>query len=447
MLLEQFTKAEKDHCRRIHWAANKYSVLLNKYALAYDIKTSKFHKSTRSIYTYYPNIHGGISVIWYLFKTDNYIFLLANDGTKGEDLGLYYPSVGEAYPIARGCPRQGRFFDMPIQQIRNSPQDFYSYINSEEEPTVTILQGTCNHWGHVMAQEMPAYDDLPEENNYKALAAGKSYLNYRKFNSRLNINAQNLNDKNINDTIFQENLLVVRPTTRGFQFTSTHASELISEAKAETDSDFFASLNAKKISGRSIYAFDLRINQRVPLNQEDMFEIYVNLCSNHKASPPLFVVTGWSSKGKQFDTIEDSQTIQKELELFRNLKIRNPSFEVLPCIGLPLSEKILIQSLCEFHVSSWGSGLSYFWEIVRIPGIVHGNKHCLSRNQRPLISRSDESNLPLQSFLSADDIIDIDSRTGHTIQGDNNLLMRNNYRVKIDKFEEILNQSLKSMPL
>ena len=172
---------------------------------------------------------------------------------------------------------------------------------------------------------MPAYDDLPEENNYKALAAGKSYLNYSNFNSRLNISALNLNDKDINDTIFQENLLVVRPTTRGFQFTSTHASELISEAKAETDSDFFASLNAKKISGRSIYAFDLRINQRVPLNQEDMFEIYVNLCSNHKTSPPLFVVTGWSSKGKQFDTIEDSQTIQRELELFRNLKIRNPN--------------------------------------------------------------------------------------------------------------------------
>jgi hypothetical protein len=436
-LLKEFASEEGQHCRKSCYNANKYAVLFRKYALAYDIETSLIYKSTKSIYTYYPEIHGGISVVWYVFKSNNSFFFLANDGTKGEDMALYYPSTGKAYPLASGCPRTGRFFDKPIEQIRKFPQEVYSYINSKSESSVALLQATCNHWGHVMAQELPAYDNLPETNNYKALALGRSFIDYNKFNSRLGIRALSVTDEHINEVIFRNNLLVARPTTRTFQFTNYHALELINNAKDEVNSDLFNSLNSAKLTGHSIYAFDIRINQRVPLNQVDMFQTYINSCSK-RFEQPIFVVTGWSSKGDKLDTQEDLSIIKAEFELFNSLKASNPGFKLFRCIGLPLSEKILVQSLCEYHVSSWGSGLSYFWEIVRIPGLVHGNKHCLSRKQRPLISRRDEVELPRQSFLSVEDVLDVDSRTGLQIKQYDQNLMRNNYVVDIKKFQKIL---------
>ena len=438
--------SEVDHYHQLNLPHTKFLIASRKQAIAYDILSGDYCETTKNIYTFYPQYHGGISVIWYLFLGPSYPFFLANDGTKGVDLALYYPSENLAIPLDRGCPKQSSFFDGPIEVIRNQGADFWQYINhSNIEPRVCILQGVCNHWGHVMAQEYPSYSYLSNKiQDLNIIRSGRSFFDYDHLMRSTNTISNHIlhfeNDREINFHLFSKNLLAFRPTTRDFSFSSFHANSVLSETDRNTSISFKRRIDEILLANASIIAIDIRLNQRVMLNLNEFIDKFVLLVSQ-KIDSCIFVFTGWTSKGRDIDDDRDTECIKRESRFVSELQSSLSFLNSFSVIGCSPAEKLYIQSKCLFHVTSWGSGLSYYWEICGIPGFVHGNSFVIKNLAKPLISSPSRTGLPAQYFVPLEFVSDY-SDLDEALVAQGACLMRYNYRIDVDGFLAFIDSKL-----
>jgi len=420
----------------LNWflSPHKAEIIQNRSITCPSPYTGTICSTDKSIYLDYELFHGGICIFYYLFcdEAGNFFALIA-DSTTGNEIAIIAPKDLIVIKLHNSATGKSKFYTRFLSFLARYKRAVLRYVEKKSESLVHV-SGVLNHWGHVMAQEVPANLHFSNLflNKFDVFIEGK-----RKFysiNDLMDIDEDSvfsiINEEDIALKIMELNALAVRPTSSNFKFDDMCRRFIIKNSLEKSLCDF-EDLQVKLHGHGPIVCIDLRVNKRVWLEQERGIIELIDAISD-KDPNSFFIITGWTTGENNKGWTQDEDIIQEERNLASRIieGVSRPS-HVISVVGCNMPLKVsLAANLADFHISPWGSGVSYYWEIGDIPGIIHGNIHCIKKyRDRPLIaSMNFLSKLTPQEFIDSQHITDFFD--GEQIGEESGSQMRFDYSLK-----------------
>jgi hypothetical protein len=385
----------------------KQNILMTGTASSPSPYTYSINYSQHGFYAFFPDLHGGIPIFSYPFSDqDDNFFLLITDSTKGVVLAVLALNINTVYVLERSATQRSKFYHKLLTDILRDSSSASEYLENATNG-VAAVTGVLNHWGHSMAQEYPLFVSkrLTAIKDIAAHIAGpRHYFDVQQLTKQY---FEASSDMEIQRHIQRHRLLPLRLTTENFAFDLQCRVALLSGAltSAKRDLDELAALTADSYPA---IALELRVNKRKLTNQVECYSrLCLDLASVYRRPCVLFM--GWTSSTANKNCEYSNNFIKEENNVYESITASLPCniqhFSFVGCT--PSCKATLASFLIDYYVSSWGSGLSYYWEIGGKPGFVHGAPHNDrgSAINKPLISTPHFCNrLPPQCSMRADEV-------------------------------------------